>query len=102
MEIRNEVYSLQKLGKMPNEDDDIKDGFLEEYEELLHSVSKPINGVEAKVLATLFPDISCFGLDWTLLHLIESTPNWPITEVINEVKSLEWKKIILKRIENGK
>ena len=41
---------------------------------LLSQVRKPVTDDEAVALVGLFPPRDCFGLEWTLLHLIESAP----------------------------
>ncbi|RPD44696.1 hypothetical protein DNI29_21450 [Hymenobacter sediminis] len=98
--MRKEVLELSQLGPLPNEDQDIADGVLEHYEELLHRIQPPITRDEAEQLIKLFPATACFGLEWTLLHIIESTPDWPILSIIELCPSVEWKQQILDRISN--
>jgi hypothetical protein len=38
---------------------------------------------------TLFGPDDCFGLGWTLLHLIETAPGWPIKAVLDGSQG-EW------------
>lgn len=91
---------LIQLGQMPDEKQDIADGVVEEYEEILHSISRPVSQDEAEGLVMLFPPNGCFGLDWTLLHLIETTPKWPIMSIIEKCPSVEWKQRMLDRVAN--
>ena len=73
MPIRPEIRELKELGGLPDDTrDDIPDGLLERFEELLSTVVPPILREEADILVKLFPDISAFGVEWTLLHLIET------------------------------
>ena len=39
---------------------------------MLAQVSSPVNASEAAILCTLFGSDSCFGLAWSLVHLIET------------------------------
>ena len=41
---------------------------------MLESVAKPVTDDEAAALAQLFGPGDCFGLAWTLVHLVESAP----------------------------
>ncbi|MCG8484488.1 MAG: hypothetical protein MJA31_14350 [Clostridia bacterium] len=73
--IRNKVLELKKLGKMPNEhldDEDSIEDLINQYDELLESIEKPISYDEGEVLIELFPENAFYDLHWTLLQLIES------------------------------
>lgn len=98
--MRKEVSELIKLGPMPDEKEDIADGVIEKYEEVLHSISRPVSREEAEGLIQIFPEDGCFGLDWTLLHLIETAPDWPIVSAIEKCPSIEWRQRMLDRINN--
>ena len=73
MAIRREVRELVDAGVLPTEDASI--GEVENAERLPHGVVAPVSDEEAQALAKLFGPDNCFGLSWTLLHLIESAPN---------------------------
>jgi len=77
--VRDEVKELLELGPPPSEEELIRDPspLLEKYELLLRSIKKPVTDEEAKLLTGIFGVDGCFGLGWTLLHLIETAPNWP-------------------------
>ncbi|MEU0382903.1 hypothetical protein [Streptomyces chartreusis] len=47
---------------------------ISETQRLLERIPKPVTDDEAQALATLFGPDNCFGLAWTLLHLIETAP----------------------------
>ena len=79
--IRNTVLRLAALGKMPASSAD--EEVIEMWQDRLSEISKPITEEEAAVLIKLFGDDDCYGLAWTLLHLIESTPGWPVSAVLN-------------------
>jgi hypothetical protein len=53
---------------------------VEEFQRALEAIQGPLSTEEATKLLTVFgPADSCFGLAWTLLHLIESAPEQPLT-----------------------
>lgn len=100
MPISAEVAILLKLGPLPDESEEIADGVLEAYESIFPIVNQPVSFEEAEQLIMLFPPVSCYGLDWTLLHLIESTPGWPIRPIIEKCPSIEWRKQLLERADH--
>ncbi|MBB5872536.1 hypothetical protein F4553_005970 [Allocatelliglobosispora scoriae] len=82
MMIRPEVIEFCRLGPLPSELDNSEgsDEALEEIEEALHAIGKPVTNEEAHVLLASFGEDNCFGLAWTLLHLVESSPDSAVTE----------------------
>ncbi|MFJ9034903.1 hypothetical protein ACIRQP_42210 [Streptomyces sp. NPDC102274] len=46
-----------------------------EKQHLLERISQPVSNEEAHALAKVFGTDDCFGLSWTLLHLIETAPD---------------------------
>jgi hypothetical protein len=64
------------------------------------SVNKPVSDDEARTLVSLFGTDGCFGLAWTILHLIESSPNWPIVECLAN-SSNEWVVSLRDRARRG-
>jgi hypothetical protein len=79
------------MGPPPSEEELIRNPspLLERYEQLLLSIEKPVTDEEAKALTGVFGVDGCFGLGSTLLHLIETAPNWPIGECL-ENPGNEW------------
>jgi hypothetical protein len=66
------------MGPLPSNESAANDPTrLREYQSLLHSISQPVSMEEAVALAEMFGPDDCFGLAWTVLHLIESAPGWP-------------------------
>lgn len=107
--IRQEIIELQKMGRMPNEtlnDDPSVDNIIEQYDELLESIEKPISLGEGEILIKLFPHNAFYDLQWTLLHLIESL--FKVIEIekyenlIKKCPSTEWKETMKARLENVK
>lgn len=78
--IRKEVREIKLLGALPNEQAD--EEAIERYEKVLSAIKKPVTDEEAKILVTLFGPDDAYGAAWTLLHLVESAPSWPIEECL--------------------
>ncbi|MBO8202064.1 hypothetical protein [Streptomyces smyrnaeus] len=73
MAIRRTVQNLVDAGPFPSEE-----GTEEEIaatQHLLEQIVAPVTDEEAQALATAFGPDDCYGLSWTLLHLIETAPN---------------------------
>jgi hypothetical protein len=86
--VRNKVKEPQRMGPFPSEQDLIRADpycFVEKYEQLLRSIEKPVTDEEAAILTGLFGTDDFFGVCWTLVHLIETAPNWPLDECLENV-----------------
>jgi hypothetical protein len=59
------------------------------FEEQLSKVQTPITDEEACALLKVFGSDDCFGLAWTLLHLIETAPGWPLESALVSLEG-EW------------
>jgi len=59
------------------------------FEEQLSKIQIPVTDEEACALVKLFGPDDCFGLAWTLLHLIETAPGWPVDGALNGLQG-EW------------
>jgi hypothetical protein len=79
--VRGEVREFCRHGRLPSEQDDSEHAVadLETRQRLLHAIARPVSDEEARLLARCFGDDNCFGLAWTLLHLVESAPTPPVT-----------------------
>ena len=86
--IRNEIQQLVKLGKFPASDK-VRLEIITEQEKFVRAITPPISDVEAKELIKLFGPDDYFGAAWTILHLIESAPGWPIEECLTDISN-EW------------
>jgi hypothetical protein len=89
--VRDEVKALLRMGPLPSEEELIRSpaSLVENYQQLLLSIEKPVTDDEAKILTGTFGVDDCFGLCWTLVHLIETAPNWPIEEGLENIGD-EW------------
>ena len=75
-------------GPLPDSDADEKT--IVRAEHLLAAVVPPITAAEAVLLVELFGQDECYGLAWTLLHLIETAPRSPL-QAPPGAGSNEWK-----------
>lgn len=97
--MRKEVQELVRMGPLPDCDTAYEEQ-LKVYENLLSRVSPPISDEEARSFVRLFGPDECYGLAWTLLHLIESAPGWPLQDCFKD-KSNEWTERLRLRAERG-
>lgn len=102
LRMRGEIRQLESMGPLPSSQAVEQPGVLEKvqrYTELLSSIEKPITDDEARTLAKLFSPDDCFELDWTLVHLIESAPGWPLWECLRSEDN-EWIRFLRLRLKN--
>jgi hypothetical protein len=79
--MRSSVAQLVALGRLPNEENaGVPE--LQSFEAALKAIERPLSDEEALALLSVFPseENSCFGLAWSVLHLIETSRNWPLRE----------------------
>jgi hypothetical protein len=102
--VREEVGELAKMGPLPSCEIathiDQRER-LEKYGLLIASIQKPITDAEARALVSLFGPDDCFGMEWTLVGLIESAPGWPLEDCLQGTSN-EWVQMLRQRIENSK
>jgi hypothetical protein len=55
-------------------------------EKVIASFNRPAQDDEAIALLDVLSrsDDDCFGLNWDILHFIESSPSWPIWSALND------------------
>ena len=72
MVIRRTVRDFLAAGPLPGEDQPIE--AITRAQELLMRIEAPVTSEEASALLDGFGPDDCYGLAWTLLHLIETAP----------------------------
>ena len=77
--MRNEIAELAKLGPLPSESSTESD--IAARHALLAKISPPLSLAEAVALAGILGPDNCFGLAWSVVHLIESAPGWGASHV---------------------
>lgn len=95
MTIQLAIKNLRELGRLPCSEN-IDPSTVEKYEGLLTKTKRPISDEEACVLVQVLGPDDCFGLAWTLVHLIETAPGWPI-ECCLEKLPTTWVSIMKQR-----
>jgi hypothetical protein len=99
--IRPEVRELVAIGPLPDSASAAADmQRLEDYQRRLENISEPVSDEEAEALAGLFGPDDCFGLAWTLVHLIETAPSWPFVEQL-PASDNEWIQLLRARAQRG-
>lgn len=98
--IRKQVQDLVSLGPFPGYKEDPTPDLVGKYEELLSGIQPPVTDEEAKVLVRMFGADDFFGLAWTVVHLVETAPSWPIEECLHS--NNEWVQLLRTSIENTK
>jgi hypothetical protein len=96
--VREEIKMLQKLGKLP--DSNASEEEIERYAILIEKITPSVTDEEAKILVRLFGPDECYGLAWSLVHLIETAPGWPIWECLQNDED-EWVKRLKKAALNS-
>jgi hypothetical protein len=97
MTLRGAVAQLAALGRLPD-DGDAQVPRLEAVELALKLRAPPLSEEEAMALMWVLPagEGSCFGLAWSVLHLIESAPGRPYRDAyLHETN--HWVKLLLER-----
>ena len=97
--IRPEVRDLVSLGPLPDEKAAVER--ITRHEDRLHRVARPVTDAEARLLVGLFGPDDSYGLAWTLLHLIETAPGWPLEECLRGDGN-EWVRRLRLRVENAR
>ena len=85
--MRDEVARLIALGPLPGSSSD--EEVIRAHEGALAEVRAPVSTEEARAMLSCFGTDDCYGLAWTLLHLVESAPVSPL-ERAPDAGSNEW------------
>jgi|SRR5579872_956357 len=82
--MRPAVEALICKGVLPPSTASVQD--ITDWQEAVEKIEPPLSDEEAAALSTLFPaeDDDCFELAWTLIHLVETAPHWPLVQCLND------------------
>ena len=86
--MRQEVTNLIELGILPLEDAATAE-LVQDFESRYQSITRPVSDDEARALIRMFNSDGCFGLASSLMHLIETSPSWPIAECLENAAN-QW------------
>ena len=78
-----------------------RDSHLGRWEELAGQISQPLSDDEVTVLAGLLPadESDAFGMAWTLTHVLESAPGWPVPGALESAPAY-WGGVLRTRLDN--
>lgn len=97
--MREEIKKLVSKGVLPAEGvANIED--LKSIELAISLIDAPLSDDEAKALVSILGVDECFGIAWSILHLVETAPHWPIKECLTETNNT-WISILIKRAKNA-
>jgi hypothetical protein len=96
-DVRSKFTDFLALGQLPPSDG-LSPERAQQYEEALKHLPKP-TGEEAAALVDLLPgdETTSFGLAWTLVHTIESSPDWPVWTALDD--RTPWRALLLDRAQ---
>ena len=86
------------MGPLPAESDEPEQ--IERYQSALRRIEPPVTDEEAKALVECFGPDDCFGLAWSLVHLVETSPTCVISG-LDEIKDSFWKTLLINRTAQG-
>jgi hypothetical protein len=87
-EMQQAIATLVGLGPLPSSAA-ANVSTMQAFEDQLSRVETPITDEEVCALVKLFGPDDYFGLAWTLLHLIETAPGWPVESALVGLEG-EW------------
>jgi hypothetical protein len=98
---------LFTIGKLPSamESDDVLEGFpFDKFETLIKQIQLPLDFDSVIKLINLSPPVGagCFGMEWTLVHLIEKYENYhdDFQKIMDKSNEGEVKEMLKERMEN--
>jgi hypothetical protein len=96
--VQKAVKNLLALGMLPRVSSDPRD--VERFEHAISEIKYPLTDDEAAALIECFGEDDSFGLAWTLVHLIETSPTaFPKNEP-SEDESF-WKRVLYQRYSSS-
>jgi hypothetical protein len=95
--MRSSVAHLVALGRFPSEHG-AAGPEVQEFQRSLEVIEPPLTKEEAIALLSVFGQDGCFGLAWSLVHLVETAPGWPYPEARLRAAN-PWVKSLLERAE---
>jgi hypothetical protein len=98
--MRSEISNL--VGKGPLQSSKGSAQQITDWQVAIEKIKPPVSDEEAKALADLFPatEDDCFGLAWSLIHLVETSPHWPLKQCL-EGRDNPWIELLRLRLRNA-
>jgi len=98
MALRVPVTEFLANGPLPDQDQDVET--IERAGKLLEAILSPVTDEEAQALLAGFGPDDCFGLAWTLLHLVETAPGAQSAHYAADSDN-PWLRLLRQRVENN-
>jgi hypothetical protein len=102
--MRRAVIQLKELGPLPSYKSVLADpngkALVDKYQGLIESIMPPVTDAEARVLVETFGLDERFELEWRLIRLIETAPNWPLGDCLVNSGN-DWVTLLKQRVENA-
>ncbi len=99
MPIRQAVADFLAMGPLPDQEQSVET--IQRSQDLLERIEPPVTGEEAMALLGGFGPDDCYGLAWTLLHLIETSPGAQTAEYPADSDN-QWVQLLRRRVENAR
>ncbi|WP_263101787.1 hypothetical protein [Kitasatospora sp. DSM 101779] len=96
--MRPEVAAFVADGPLP--DEDAHEDEIDRRVRQLEAITRPVTAEEAARLAQCFGPDDCYGVAWTLLHLVESAPT-PVLTAEPGQDTNEWHRRLRRRAVNA-
>ncbi|MGA5494767.1 hypothetical protein ACPCSP_10415 [Streptomyces cinereoruber] len=96
--MRPEVQAFVAAGPLP--DEDASEEEIDRRVRQLDAISKPVTAEEARALVSCFGPDGCYGVAWSLLHLVESGPD-PVLTADPGPDAGEWHRRLHNRAVNA-
>lgn len=100
MQVRREVQDLVDAGPFPAEDQATEEDLLM-IQQRLERAPRPVTDDEAQALSAAFGPDDCYGLCWSLLHLIETAPGAPTASQAVDPENM-WARLLAERAKNSR
>jgi hypothetical protein len=97
MSLRAQVTEFLADGPLPGEDQGVET--IERAQKLLEAIPSPVTDEGALALLAGFGPDDCFGLAWTLLHLVETAPGARSAHYPADTDN-PWQQLRRQRVEN--
>jgi len=97
--MRDQIKNLVSMGVLPSEGvasvEEVKS-----IELTVSSIVGPLTDDEATAIVAIFGVDDFFGIAWSILHLVETAPHWPIKECLSRTDN-PWIRILTERAKNA-
>jgi hypothetical protein len=101
MSIRKEVRELVEMGPLPDEHSATEEQ-VDRLSDAIDKIARPVTPEEALLLISAFGPDDCFGVAWSLLHLIETAPGASANTAEPPADANEWVRRLWARAERGR